>query len=288
MAVPLPWYAKISAKIVLSRLPIPYSFWRGIGLFRNGAMDKADYSIQIFSQHVQNAFEHLNLSGKTVLELGSGDSVASAIIAASAGAEKIYLVDVGAFATRDMSFYVQLVQELTKRDGFTPPTITSDMSFEQMLEACNAEYLTDGLNSLKSIDTSSVDFIWSHSCLEHVRKHEFDATMSELWRILADNGQVSHSIDLQDHLEHSLNNLRFSENFWESKFMVRSGFYTNRLRASDYENSFAKSGFQVGKWNEGKWSDIPLPRQKMHKDFCERSERDLLVRTISTNLKKAA
>lgn len=288
MSVPLPWYVKIASKIVLSRLPVPYSFWRSIGLFRNGPMDKVEYAIKIFCNHADRTFGDTDISGKTVMEMGSGDSVASALVACAKGADKVYLIDVGSFATQDMDFYRMLAQELNKRDGFSLPQITQDTSFKEMLTLCKASYLTEGLNSLKNLPDNSVDFLWSHSCLEHVRRHEFLETMKQIHRILKSNGTVSHSIDLKDHLGGRLNNLRFSHSTWESDFMVQSGFYTNRLRATDYEESFKKSGFQVVDWQEGQWDSIPTPRSKMDKDFRDLPDRDLLVRTISTCLKKAA
>jgi len=49
--------------------------------------------------------------------------------------------------------------------------------------------------------------------LEHIRKKEFVDTIIETKRILKPNGICSHEIDLRDHLNESLNNLRFSENF---------------------------------------------------------------------------
>ena len=40
----VPWYARMGAKIVLSRLPLPYSFWHRIGLFSHGFMDEPEYA----------------------------------------------------------------------------------------------------------------------------------------------------------------------------------------------------------------------------------------------------
>src|SRR2546426_11298751 len=36
----IPWPLKIAAKVVLSRLPFPYSFWRRLSLFKHGDMSR--------------------------------------------------------------------------------------------------------------------------------------------------------------------------------------------------------------------------------------------------------
>lgn len=77
----LPWWAKIGAKLVLSRVPAAYAVWQQMGLFRHGHMDTAQYALGVFSSHVQRAGLGGGLAGKTVLELGPGDSVATALIA---------------------------------------------------------------------------------------------------------------------------------------------------------------------------------------------------------------
>lgn len=46
----VPWYARIGAKLMLSRLPAAYSMWRRLGCFSHGAMDRPDYGHRIFKQ----------------------------------------------------------------------------------------------------------------------------------------------------------------------------------------------------------------------------------------------
>ena len=51
----IPWWLKIVIKIIFSRLPIRYSFWQSIGLFRHGKMDNTDYSIRVFKEHLKKS-----------------------------------------------------------------------------------------------------------------------------------------------------------------------------------------------------------------------------------------
>ncbi len=81
----IPWWLKIFAKIVLSRVPIGYSFWQRLGLFRHGYMDQASYTLNVFNAHVSRAGLDGKLQGKTILEIGPGDSIATALVAACYG-----------------------------------------------------------------------------------------------------------------------------------------------------------------------------------------------------------
>lgn len=281
----VPWYIIIIAKIILARIPISYKNWSQLGFFKHGRMADPEYAIKIFLLHFEQTFSNNIPKNMVLLETGSGDSVASALCAYAIGASKIYLIDVAPFATDDMRVYLALANKL-KEMGMPTPDISEDMTLDQLLSACNAEYLTNGLNSLKNIPTDSIDFSWSHSTLEHVRKSEFEDTIHEQYRILKPDGIISHNIDLQDHLGGRLNNLRFSEKFWESDLMSNSGFYTNRLRASQIVDAINKTGFTIEKNEQGRWPFIPVPRTKLAEPYNKATEDDLLIRTLSLQVRK--
>ena len=48
---------KIIIKIIISKLPVPYSFWKLIGLFKHGKMDSCEYAIKIFNLHYLRALK---------------------------------------------------------------------------------------------------------------------------------------------------------------------------------------------------------------------------------------
>lgn len=287
------WPLKIVAKIVLSRLPVPYDAWRKLGLFRLGRMDKAAHALKIFRLHVAESFPEGLPPEFTALEMGPGDSIASALVAAAHGAKKIWLADVGPYAARDVGLYKSMAETL-RAEGINAPDLTHIKTFEEILAACNAVYLTQGLRSLKTIPGSSVDLIWSHSVFEHIRYRDFNETMHELARILSPRGRMSHSIDLKDHLAQSLNNMRFPHKIWESNFLASSGFYTNRLRASEIMTALEKAGFSCTTFKPGRWPTLPVARTQMAPEFRNLSEDDLYIRTMhivlenGRALKKAA
>jgi SAM-dependent methyltransferase len=276
--VPMKWALKVVAKLLVSRLPLPYGFWKAIGLFRHGRMDSADYPIKIFNLHTARAFPLGLPNDAVILELGPGDSVASALLGFSQGARQVCLVDVGNFARSDVAFYQALALDMKKK-GFAVPDLGAAESINDVLQACNARYLTQGITSLRTIPSGSIDFMWSHSVLEHVRRCELGDVLGELRRILKPGGMASHNIDYQDHLDHALNNLRFSEALWESPLFAGAGFYTNRVPAVCLHQMFREYGFDILQEDFGKWPELPTPRSAMDQVFQSFSDDDLLNRT---------
>ncbi len=279
----VPWWIKLLAKLTLSRVPIAYSFWQRIGLFRHGQMDDSNYAIQVFEEHMKRAGLR-DLSGKTLLELGPGDSVATALLAYSHGARAI-LLDSGDFASQSLES-INVLKEAIAAKGLPVPDFEKVQSRADVLHACGATYLCEGLASFENIESNSVDFIFSQAVLEHIPVAQFSSTQVESFRVLKASGLASHVVDLKDHLGGSLNNLRFSERCWESNFFTRSGFYTNRIRFDDIIKVFEASGFDVVEKDTRVWSKLPLPKSKMALPFRNMSYENLSVRGFDVVLKK--
>lgn len=271
----LPWWAKIAAKIVFSRLPTGYALWQRLGSFRHGAMDDAGYACSVFESHVRASGLHGELAGRRILELGPGDSVATAVIASAHGARAV-LVDAGRFAQAAPASYAGLVAHLRER-GLEAPDISRCRDLDELLAACGARYLTGGLRSLQGIESSSVDLIFSQAVLEHVRRNEFLQTQRECARILSAGGVCSHRVDLRDHLDGRLNNLRFPERVWESAFFVNSGFYTNRIQFDAMLAMFEQAGFAVHVSEVRRWESLPIARAKLAAAFRGIPDRTLSV-----------
>jgi hypothetical protein len=275
----LPWWSKISIKLILSVIPFRTVLYK-IGLLEHGTMNNPEYAYKVF-------MEHYRLAGRpkdfTCLELGPGDSISAAMIASAVGARMIYLIDVGNYATRKISTYKSLYEYLKSR-GLN---VTIDLgSFEALLVSCHAEYWVDGLKSLKKIPSDSVDIVFSQAVLEHIRRNEFEDYLRELYRICRSAAVCTHVIDLKDHLGDSLNNLRFSENYWESSIVSRAGFYTNRIRYGEMIGLFRQAGFKCEVISENKWDRMPIERKKLHKSFQALPEMDLLISEFTGRLIK--
>jgi len=241
------------------------------------------YAYGVFQRHFLKSKQYL--PEKYILcELGPGDSVSTAMVAPCFGSSKTYLVDSGNFAIRDVSEYKKLFDFLIKK-GLNGLKFDALFDFSELLFNNNSCYLTKGLDDLKKLKTNSIDFVFSQATLEHIAFHDFIETQEQIHRILKPSGIASHIIDLRDHLVGGLNNLRFSEQIWESDFMTKSGFYTNRIRYSQMLNIFKKTGFNIDIEIIETWDKLPIPRSKLSHDFRNLSDNDLCVSVFYVLLK---
>jgi SAM-dependent methyltransferase len=271
----LPWWAKIAAKLILARLPLGGHTWQSLGLFSPGEMHDPDYALNVFDSHYQAAGRPV--PGFRYVELGPGDSLASAVIAKAHGAAGGWLIDSGAYASRDMGLYGALAARLeVLHPGSDVEAIKAVPDVDAMLMAVGARYLETGLAGLREVPDASCDMVFSQAVLEHVPRAEFAATLVEIHRILKPGGISTHQVDFRDHLGGGLNNLRFSENLWEAPwFARRSGFYTNRLRLSEMTEMMQGAGFTVELEKPRRSEVPPMPRARLAPMFQGLSDDDL-------------
>ena len=280
----MPWWLKVGFKTVIYRLPIGDKFWKSIGFFQYDQMEVPEYAYQVFADHFERVSQYKQLEpGFVSLELGPGNSLFSAQICRSLGGAKTYMIDVDNFAIENPESY-RAMSELLLDKGLSAPQISETQTFSEIMSDCGGVYLTSGLESLKEIADNSIDFVWSHAVLEHIRRDEFRAIMQETRRVISNDGVCSHTVDLKDHLDRSLNNLRFNGNFWESKFVDRSGIYTNRIRCAEMLDIFREVGFEVKATQVDKWEKLPVPRTAMAKEFQHWSDDELCISEFSVLL----
>jgi SAM-dependent methyltransferase len=248
-------------------------------------MDSPEYAFAVVEKHFARAAGARDHEGGVVLEIGPGDSICSAMVAYAFGATASYLVDAGRFAREDGKTYKRMAAYLSGQ-GCTVPRLAEPITVEGVLASCNAKYLTGGLTSLRTLPKESVDVVWSHHVLEHIRRGEFTDVMREVRRILRPGGVCSHTVDLKDNLGDALNNLRFSARVWESPFMARSGFYTNRLRYSEMMDIFNRTGFVAESVEVRRWDELPTPREKLSQEFRRFSDEDLRVYEFEVLLRR--
>jgi len=249
----MPWWLKVGFKMVIYRLPVGDKFWKSIGFFQHDQMELPEYAFRVFQKHFDRVSESKSLaSGFTSLELGPGNSLFSALICRSFGGDKTYMIDVDNFAIEDVESYQKMADYVQQQD-LPAPQIDSSQSFSDVMESCGGSYLTSGLASLKAIEDHSVNFVWSHAVLEHIRRSEFLDIMKETRRVISDDGICSHTVDLKDHLDQSLNNLRFA-------------------------------GFEVKSTEVNQWPSLPVPRPELDPQFRDLAEDELRVSGFSVVL----
>lgn len=291
----VPWWARIGVKIMLARLPVPYSMWKRLRLFEHGDMNQPQRAFDTMIEHARSAgvidsdsvLPRLAGNGRdfSVLELGPGDSLFTAVIAKALGASRTWLADAGPFATKDMKAFDGIFNFLHQK-GFALPFANDPKTLDDVLRECNGEYLTEGVQSLAQLPAASIDFCFSNAVLEHIPKEDFTKLADELMRILKPDGVCLHRVDLKDHLGGGLNNLRFSEATWEGALFRKSGFYTNRIRFGQMVNVFERAGFEYSLPRVLRWGSLPIPRTKLDAAFRQLTEDDLLVSGFDIVLKR--
>lgn len=270
-----PWWLRIVLKMAFARLPVGGRTWQRLGLFSPGEMDDPDYACAVFERHYRAA--GAPLPGFAFLELGPGDSLASAVIGRAYGARRGWLIDSGAYASRDMGLYRRLAERLeVAHPAADLAPVRAAPDTDAMLAALSVRYLENGLAGLRDVPGGSCDMVFSQAVLEHVPREDFAATMVEIHRILKHGGVSSHKVDFRDHLGGGLNNLRFTDAIWEAPcFARRSGFYTNRLRLSEMTAMMRATGFAVEVAERERWARLPISRPALDLRFRSMSDDDL-------------
>jgi len=280
-----PWWAKCAMKLALAPLPVDYRALRAFSLARHGGMRSPGFAFDVFRRHFEAADFRHKAGGFTVLELGPGDALSTAVVAKAHGAASTWLVDVRPFATTDVAVYRRVARFVAER-GLTPPDLASSRTLADVLASCSAHYGTGGVASLRALPDASFDFIFSNSVLQCVPPGELPATMRELCRVLRPQGACVHSIDLRDMMGQSLNHLRFPERVWDSAWFRQAGFYTNRLRFPDWMELFRRAGFEAEASEVNRWATLPVTREALARPFQDMTDESLLVATIRVVLRR--
>ena len=279
------WRLKILSKIILTRLPIAYRVWKRMGMFQHGNMNDAGYAEKVFNMHFAHFAKSRPQGGFKMLELGPGDSILSALYGYLNGAGAVYLMDVGRFASTNLSIYKTAYDKWCAENVMNRPEPDFG-SVNGFLSSVNAQYFVGGLKDFNKISTQSIDFIYSHSVLEHVRVKHVDDLISELFRISKPGAICSHNIDYMDHLGGGQNNLRFSDAIWESEFFAKSGFYTNRIPAHIMHQKIQDAGFNIIQEQFGIWASAAMENEDVSIDLRDDYSRDLSAPTSSIILSK--
>lgn len=272
----LPWPLKLTAKLVLSRLPLRYEIWRRLGLFRHGALPSAiEPRLAVYAHHTAIFRERSGRTPRAIVEIGPGDSVATAILAHANGATAT-LIDAGDFASRDMAHYRTVAAVCGNEE--TSALVETAPNRDAMLARLGARYSTGGVAALETVEAKSSDLIFSNAVLEHIPRDEMTRFFAASLRALHADGIASHGIDLHDHLGGSMNHWRFSARVWESRWFRSGGFYTNRLPFSALIALARDAGFAIELPWARCWATSPITRTAIHTDLRDDcTEGDRLV-----------
>jgi len=210
--------------------------------------------------HKKNA----DVTGKTVLEIGTGRRINVPLVFWLNGAEKVYSVDINPYLTYDLVrqdlAYIkknkeEIIRLFDQRMMRTRFESLLDFDFNQLklsdlLELCNIEYIAPADAASLDIECSSIDFHISFEVFQNIPPAVLENILLEGNRLLQDHGLFVHRVDYSDHFAHtdksisSIHFLQFNEQEWRelanSKYM-----YMNRLRVDDFKALFQRSQQEI-------------------------------------------
>lgn len=235
--------------------------------------------IKEYNDELYDAMKKLGINDfneKTVCEMGPGQYLSHAFMEYQMGAEKEFLLEIADFANVNApADNGSLIMDNGYGITRTLPAMTDGETWKTYLEKINAVYRTDGLGGYKQVPDSSVDYLFSFSVFEHIRKNIFMDTMKEAYRFMCSGGISYHTVDFKDHLGGGKNQLRFPENVWEDKDHYKMDNYTNRLACSEICQLMIKAGFRIVRVEKKLFKKEPLKRKCLDDGFADISDDDM-------------
>jgi hypothetical protein len=233
-----------------------------------------DEELSVYNFHVLS-FRKLPQPGRA-LEFGVGSHLISALLLSAAGAEEVLAYDLSRIATVEQVNHV--IQQLRGRVAGDWPEI-ADLD-EDLLRCYRIRYLAPADVGNTGLPAASVDFFCSTSTLEHIPAEDIRRILAECRRLASAQALFSFVIDYHDHYCTAdpsitrVNFYRYSESAW--RFFNPSGHYQNRLRHSDYERLFDRSGL-VALESRAIKPTIDIDRARLNERFRHYSEQDLVA-----------
>ncbi len=264
---------------------------------RNYPQVDAAYYYSVWMSHVciANYFKSWD-SPESVLEIGPGKSLGVGIAALLSGVQKYVAFDANPVLPPGTESH--LVAELASYFQRKAPFVVSDPNFptkafpaelfaaERMSYFLSPEWLErirfalreqndllSYLNDATTLEANSVDYLLSHSVLEHV--DDLREMYALMWKCLRPGGYMTHSIDFSSHGTSSEWNGHWSVPDWMWRLMKgKRMYFINRAPLSMHQALLAESGFELkGMYTiKGKSG---LTRDELNARFQHLSESDL-------------
>lgn len=187
------------------------------------------------------------LQGKTILEIGPGDSLGVAFLFLANGAEQVICIDRFPLL-QDMHKNTQVaklfLKELPEQQGKCfLNSISFDGKENVVWDNSRLRYCCSRKGAIP-VQDKKVDLVVSNAVLEHVSK--LDELFCELSRITKPGALMVHAADLGPHqlnLNNPLDFLLMPEWLWQLMTSQRGA--PNRARKSYYENILKKYSFEI-------------------------------------------
>lgn len=242
------------------------------------------YAIQVFTSYIQPLPGGVEaLRGKTVVELGPGNNLATCLCMAAFGA-KPYAVDRFSVPWSDAyhsKLYASVRDELLRQFP-SASAAPFDLCLEFRRHTPPAVWQLPCPAEAMMLPDASVDLTMSCAVLEHV----YDAALAslELARVTRAGGYAIHQVDFRDHRDFSrpLEYLLLGRAEFSKLFDSCHAECGNRIRPKELSTFFQKAGFAIEQIT-GNWHPEPeyfagfLPRLRAAKEseYCDIAEEDL-------------
>ncbi|MEO8846563.1 MAG: methyltransferase domain-containing protein [Kofleriaceae bacterium] len=206
----------------------------------------------------------INLTGATLLEIGTGWYPTFPFCLYLAGATRVYTLDLNRHLKPEMTIaladrlaaHVPLIAEASGRTE-AEVRLAQIALVEALRAGKSVEDATKGVVQYKApadasktgLPAASVDVVFSNSVLEHVPGPIIEDCFAEAQRILSPGGIVFHSVNCGDHYAYidkaidQLHYLQYSEAAW--KKWNNNFLYQNRLRAVDFTDMAKRARFAI-------------------------------------------
>ena len=235
---------------------------------RNQPRVSAEYYYTVWMRHVCTAayFQCWN-APQTVLEIGPGNALGTGIAALLSGVEKylaydatpLLLANPDEALSHDLALLFREKKAFAESDRIVPSTLFPSELFpsEQLAQSLSDERLArinralqqrddliGYLNNFDSLPDGTVDYLFSHSVLEHVEALE--PMYNAMWRSLRPGGVMTHSIDFSSHgTSHEWNGHWTIPDFVWQLMQGKRSYFLNREPASVHRKLIEQVGFEM-------------------------------------------
>ena len=231
-------------------------------------------SLNSYFQIISDALRKnsFTIKGKTVLEIGPGNSYINAYNFLLNGARKVLLVDKypRQSGTRRQKSYIQDEIEYFK----SRYNIDRLECIDQNTCTLDHNHIVFIAGDLCTIQLNiKVDFLYSIAVLHHIK--ELDRYIKKMHEILNTGGMMYHVVDLKDKFHFIASPFlfyKYSDFTWEHFLTDKAVTYTNRMRYREYIDMFIGNGFDVV-WQ--KTISYKIPEFPINKKFSDRPDLDI-------------
>ena len=265
---------------VLSFVPGVYGLWDRLRPM--GDVRPPEYGRNVWRARLEDARNAgIDISPRTVMELGPGRSLSAPIAALLGGADRAIGMDAVAYASgpENLRVFDALVEEAGVDEGRAAElrravAAAGDPGRETVLQY-RAPWSDES-----AVPPETVDFIFSISVLEHVT--DPDAVYRSCFRWLRPGGVMAHKID---HSSHGITR-HWNGHYWVPDWlwrliMGRRPYAINRWTPDDHRTAAKAAGFEVISMECGTADDdgSPLYRQEPQGQFRGLSRQSLFAKT---------